>query len=728
MAQDYRCLHSFAALPTIRWWALLAGALAISPLAQAQTGPAQCAVTSSPPQIRAEGVAERVGDIFLQCSFGGNPSTLSGILVIYLPVAVTNAVNANGVARDAALLADSGSGYVPTGIPAVVSGQSVSFYGINLPVPASGNLNLKVSSIRVNATQVTGAAPRPIIASISFSAAAVNQSQVTVAYPVKSLYATLYDTGITCLGSPLPDTISVTNLYAAGTALASTRLTEAIAGAFQSRGAGDDNGTRFIVNYSGAPANTQLFLPDFVSGSDALVPTSGGDLGTAQAVGQYVRGSGTLLLARVTSSDSTGTGGAPMALPAGAGSFLLDSASSVPLTGGAGYAVYEVVDGNLSSIESVQFPTFLGLSNVTAAAVVQETVSYAPVSSVAVASQTAPVPRFVASQPTSDCSIVGDCQANYFPKLQVATYGAFQTTVTAGGPLTGLSGLIYINNGGGGILDWVIATNYQNGSGWLMLNGTSGQNNATVGVWVEPQNLAAGVYTANLVVSGGGPLSNPVTIPVTLTVKAAPATPPAPPPAPPVAVTSVVNAASLLVAPLVPGSLATVWGTNMAGNQVAVTFDGTSATLLYTSATQINLQVPPSLDPSKTSASLVVTVDGVSSNAVMVALAPAGPAIFNPGVLNQDNTLNAPASPAKAASVLQIFATGIPAGALVTVQIGGLGGLAPQYAGAAPGLTGVQQVNVAVPGGLTPGAEPLTICALAQSQQFCSPGYTVYLQ
>jgi uncharacterized protein (TIGR03437 family) len=169
-------------------------------------------------------------------------------------------------------------------------------------------------------------------------------------------------------------------------------------------------------------------------------------------------------------------------------------------------------------------------------------------------------------------------------------------------------------------------------------------------------------------------------------------------------------------------------GSNLAGKSVAVTFDGTPATLLYTSAAQINLQVPASLDPSKTSASMVVTVDSVSSTAVTVALAPAGPAIFNGGVLNQDNSPNAPASAAKAGSVLQIFATGIPAGALVSVQIGGQGGLAPLYAGAAPGLTGVQQVNVAVPGGLAPGATPLDICAVAQSKQFCSPGYTLFVQ
>jgi uncharacterized protein (TIGR03437 family) len=707
---------------------LVVGALAIAQSAQAQIGLGACAVSTSPRQIRAEGVTERVGDIFIRCAFGSNPGTVSGSLVVYLPAAVTNSVNAGGAARDAVLSIDTGGGYAPSGVPGVVLGQSISFSGVNLPVPASGNLTLKISSIRVNATQVAGPTPQAIRANISFNLP-LDQSQVTVAYPVTSLYATLYDTGISCFGSPLPGNVTVSNLFAAGTALASTRFTEAFAGAFEPRGAGDDNGTRFAVRYSGLPANTQLFLPDFVAGSDALTPTSGGDLGSPQAVGRYMPGSGTLLLGRVKSSDSSGAGGAPGALPAGPGPILLDSASAVPIANGSAYAIYEVLDGNLPVIESVQFPTFIGLSGVAAAATTQETVSYAPVSSAPAASQTAPVPRFAASQPGPDCSVVGDCQAGYFPKLSVATWGPFQTTVTSGGAITQVPGWIYIGNDAGGTLNWTISANYQTGSGWLLPGRTSGQDDATVGVWMNPKNLAAGVYTANVVVSGGGPLSTPVTIPVSVTVLAPAAAAPAPPPpAPAVTVSSVINAASLLVAPLVPGSLGTVKGSNLAGKLVSVTFDGAPATLLYTSATQINLQVPASLDASTTSSSMVVTVDGVNSAPVTVALAPAGPAIFNPGVLNQDNSLNAPALAAKAASVLQIFATGIPAGAAVTVQIGGQGGLTPLYAGAAPGLTGVQQVNVAVPGGLAPGATPLAICALAQSRLFCSPGYTVFVQ
>ena len=705
-------------------------------LAQVQTGPSQCSVSTSPPLVRSEGVTERVGDILLQCSFGNAPTTLTGSLEVFLSSPVTNPINASGVASDALLLMNSGSGYVPTGVPGVVGSQSVTFNNINLPVPSGGQINLKISSIRVNASQLGGGPnPTPITANLSFNIP-LNQSQVTVAYAQKSLYDTIYDTGITCVGSPVPSVLSVTNLYAAGTALASTRFTDGFAGAFQPRGSGDTNGTRFLMQYSGFPTQTQVYLPDFVAGSDAAVPTSGGDLGMPQAVGQYLPGSGTLLLARVLNADNTGTGGTPATLTAsGSGAITLDSVSPVLLTNGGGYAVYEVVDANLGALESVQFPTFIGISNITAAAVAQETVSYAPVSSAPTASQTAPVPRFKATTPTSDCSIVGDCNAGYFPVLGVETIGNFSATVTAGGNTTEVPGNIYIGNNGGGILNWAITVNYLQGSGWILLDYPSGENNATVRVWAKPQNLTAGTYLANLVVSGGGPMSAPVSIPVTVIVQPAPTPTPTPTPAQPtptptpsVTVSSVVNAASLTIAPLVPGSLGTVMGSNLAGKVVAVTFDSAPATLLYNSPTQINLQVPASLDPSKTSSSMVVTVDGVSSNPYTVVLAPASPSIFNGGVLNQDYSANAPTTAAAAGTILQIFATGIPASALVTVEIAGQGSLTPVYAGPAPGLAGVQQVDVAVPSGLASGATPLVICALAGSQQYCSANYTLYVK
>jgi uncharacterized protein (TIGR03437 family) len=168
-------------------------------------------------------------------------------------------------------------------------------------------------------------------------------------------------------------------------------------------------------------------------------------------------------------------------------------------------------------------------------------------------------------------------------------------------------------------------------------------------------------------------------------------------------------------------------GANLSGKLVSVTFDGSAATLLYAGATQIDFQVPASLG-SKTSATLVVTVDGSSSVPQTVALTSVWPAIFANGVLNQDYTGNTAATPAKVGSILQIFATGIPGSATVSVQIADRKNLIPPYAGAAPGLTGVQQVNVMIPADLGAGATQLIICATAGSQQACSTAYPVVIQ
>jgi len=476
-----------------------------------------------------------------------------------------------------------------------------------------------------------------------------------------------------------------------------------------------------------------LYLPDFVAGSDAAVPSIAGDLGGTAAIGQYVPGSHTLLLARVQGADGTGAGGQAMYLPAGSGAIALNSASPVSLSNGAGYAVYEVIDANPLTQRSVQFPTFIGISNITAAATAQETVALAPVSTVFTASLTAPVPRFAAVTPASDCSLVGDCGANYFPKLSVSTAPMQIQAYAGGGPMISNPGYAPIRNSGGGVLGYTITINYQSGgTGWLKL----WDNPNSVEVTAITTNLQAGTYAANIVVDGGS--AGSATIPLTLTVVPVPPpttmptgpTTPTAPSGPTVTVSSVVNAATFNATPLVAGSLGTVLGTGFAGSNVSVTFDGIAAALLYTGATQINLQVPASLGSTKTSSSMVVTVDGTSSAAVQVALAPASPAVFAGGILNQDDSVNGAGKGAKPGDILQIFATGIPAAATVatvTVQIGSQGNLMPLYAGAAPGVPGVQQINVAVPGGVS-GTAPLTICAAANGQSYCSPASTLVLQ
>ncbi len=688
----------------------------------AQTLPVsgRCAVTAVPTQVRAEGITERMGDIILQCS-GSNPgAVLSGNLSVILPVSVTNRVDSSNLTQDAVLSVDYGSGFVPTGVPGQVTNSMITFNGISLTVPSSGKLNIKISNIRADVYQGGTLSPQPVFAQLAFSTPSsipIDQSRPVVANPQVGLYTSLYNTGITCTGSPLPSTLSVSNLFAAGTAFASTRVTEGFAGAFQPRTSGEDNGTRFLVTYSGFPSNAHVYVPDFVAGSTALVPSMAGDLGGPQQVGQFQAGSGTLLLARVFGADASGAGGSPAQLPSNA--TILNSVNEVTLSSGNGYVVYEVVDANPAKQETAQFPTFVGLANVNGTSVAQETISFAPVSTVLSASTSAPVPRFAALPTTlSDCSLLGDCGANYFPQLTAPTT-PIALTAAAGGAMTSANGYIPVNNTGGGLMNWTATVSYLSGAGWLNLSTTSGQNHSSIIVTANAKSLATGTYQANIILNGG--TAGNLTVPVTLTVTAAPAPPPPPPtPATPsVVVSKVVNAATFDATPLVAGSLGTVMGSHLAGKSVAVTFDGSPANLLYTSDTQINLQVPSQMI-GKTSANLVVTADGVSSTPVAVALAPAWPSVFANGVLNQDNTVNAPAAAAPAGSILQIFATGIPTGAIVSVRIADQDNLVPLYAGDAPTVTGVQQVNVAVPDEMPTSSTQLVICASTGGRQYCS--------
>ena len=665
-----------------------------------------------------------MGDIILQCS-GANPrAVLTGNLSVVLPTNITNRVDSasSNQTHDVTFAVDSGAGFVPLGIPGLINSNIIAFNGINITVPSSGNFNIRISNIRGNVNQLGAIVPRPVQAQLTFSSFTglqVDQSTLVVAFAQPGLFATLYDRGITCTGSPLPGSIDYASLFAAATAFASTRVTEGFSAAFLPRAPTEDNGTRFLVKYSSFPANSRLFVPDAVAGTNTVSPTNAGDLGGRPQIGQYLPGSGTLLLVRVAGADSNGAGGALVPLPQAApGSpITLSSVSEVALSGGGGYVVYEVVDSNPDTRESAQFPTFFGIPQVTAPATAQETVSFAPVSNVFAASPTAPIQRFAPSLPASDCNLVGDCGAAYFPKLSVATPTSIQLTATAGGDQTGLAGYIPIDNAGGGVMSWTASVAYQAGSGWLRLDNPSGANFGSIIVTASGKGLAAGVYHATITIDAGP--AGSVSIPVTLAVNPAP-------PVSTVVVSKVVNAATFDATPMVPGSLGTVMGSHLAGKVVAVTFDGAPANLLYTSDTQINFQVPDL--GAKSAANLVVTADGVSSTGLIVPLSPAWPSVFANGILNQDNSVNGTAAGARAGSILQIFATGIPASATVSVQIAGEKNLVPLYAGQAPTVPGVQQVNVAVPAGLSASTAQLTICANVDGQQYCSAGSPLVIQ
>lgn len=703
--------------------------------ATAQNTALYCNASAVPALVRTEGLAERLGDILLQCS-GGTPGAASTTnLTIFLAANVTNRISAANV-PDIGVTVDTGSGPVPANASIQLAGaNAISIDALTFTVPASKAVNIRISNIRASVSQLGLAAQLPVIANLASNGFNFTTPVLTLGFLNRGLLSIGATTSIRCTGSALPATTDLPSLFAAGTRFVSTRVTEGYAQAFTPKDPFSDTGTRILVSYTGFPTGARLFIPDVIAGSSALQPTAGGDLGAPQTGGAYApSAAGSLLLARVSGADARGAGGTPVYMPAspGSGAVAFTSASEVPLANGAGAAVYEVVDANPYAREGAQFPTFLGLGPQSSANPVTatETVSFAPVSTVAVASASEPVPRYLATPPPSDCGAVGDCGANYFPSLQVDA-ASLQFAAVSGGAAQ--IQFVPFRNQGGGVLQFADSIFfYQSGAGWLSVDPPSGAAPATLRAVANPSKLPPGTYRAAILLDGG-PIAGSRSIPVTFSVSAAPITPPVAPPtsvppsAPPIAVSSVTNAASLQAGPLVAGSLGTVKGGNFSGKTLAVAFDGIPATVLYSSATQINFQLPDALI-GKTSAQLVITVDGVSSAAQTVALAPVAPAIFSGGILNQDSSVNSRTGPATPGSILQIFATGLisPDGTgVVAVKFPDRDSSIPLYAGAAPGIPGVQQVNVAIPADLAgPPTSEIKVC----SGDACSSPIAIYLQ
>jgi uncharacterized protein (TIGR03437 family) len=88
-------------------------------------------------------------------------------------------------------------------------------------------------------------------------------------------------------------------------------------------------------------------------------------------------------------------------------------------------------------------------------------------------------------------------------------------------------------------------------------------------------------------------------------------------------------------------------------------------------------------------------------------------------VLNQDNSVNGLANPARKGSVIQIFATGQGTGGLDTaVRIGGRPARV-LYSGPAPGLVaGAWQINAVVPEDLAPGDAEIIVASGGRPSPF----------
>lgn len=677
-----------------------------------------CTTSATPPIVRSEGLTERIGDLLLTCT--GTPGNMvNANVAVILNTPVTNRLSSttpDGV-TGIVFTIDSGSGPQPVlAAPILASRTELAWYGVPITFSAAGQANLDIQGIRANAYALP--AGQTILASISINNAglALTNATLTAGTAQRGLYAS-YTGSIICAqsGSPYPANPSFTALLSAGSSYETVRVTEGFADAFQPLSGFEnlnaDSGERILVRYTGLPTDSLLYVPNVVAGTDALQPTSAGDFGLPVSGGTYApSANGSLLLARVNGASTTGAGGTPVYQPGaiGSGSVSFSTVSLIPVASdGSAYVVYEVMDANPSAIESATIPTFLGLpANPNQQTTISsEQVVLAPSSTVGIATATDPLPRFYPELALPDCVIVGGCSP-IPPQLSV-TPPSLQFTIQSG--VVEQSAQVTISNTGGGSMVWQALASYTSGNGWLSVGQSLGFNNSTVQVAAVPNNLGPGTYTASLLVDAG-PVAGSISIPVTLTVVG--------PPAP--TISSILNAASLLSQPVVPGSIATLMGTNFSGTNVSATFNNLPAVVIFNNATQINLVVPSSLS-GEPAALLMVTVDGSTSAPVTVSVAPFEPAIFQGGIVNQDGTVNGVNNPAAPGSVIAMWGTGLSGNGTITANIGGQSIATPYYAGPAPGIPGVQQVNLVIPSGLPAGTTQVYVCgAITAGPPVCS--------
>jgi len=211
----------------------------------------------------------------------------------------------------------------------------------------------------------------------------------------------------------------------------------------------------------------------------------------------------------------------------------------------------------------------------------------------------------------------------------------------------------------------------------------------------------------------------------------------------------VVNGANFGTGGIVPGEIATIFGSNLTSasginlsstlplpsnlQNVSVTVNGLPAPIFAVDNVdgqqQINFQVPwETITPTQ----VQITNNGLASPLVTVPLEVSAPAIFNytadgkvfGAILHSDFKLVDASNPAKAGETVLIYCTGLgfmipfPADGVAatgqttliaaTATIGGLD--APvSFSGLAPGLVGLNQVNAQVPAGLSSGNQQVII-------------------
>jgi uncharacterized protein (TIGR03437 family) len=688
-----------------------------------------CNVSSTPFVAATEGLSELMAPITFSCSGGTAGSTVSTDIYLTLNTNITNRVGSTGQPTNILVTVDTGSGSGPLPVASTNQYSGNSTVILNqvsyvVPSPNTTMVTVQVSGIRAAVANITGGtASGTVTVQILNTGLFITNSNIPIIVAATlgpSMLATIQNTGLPCSGSILPSgTFGFPDLISAATAFSTVRVTEGDNVAFSPRGTGADYGNRIVVSLSGYPSTASVYVPTAVVGNYGTTPTSGGTLEESASGGIYTSGQGQLLLLLVAGADATGNGGTVSGAPGGVQS--LAGVAQVTLSGGVGYAVYEVVDGNPNGIDSAQIPIFVGSPAAACSSPISQSVAYGPVSTVTIATPTDPIPRFVAETPGPDCQIFNDCGNLNPPSLVVNQTSLALTGNSQGNPQ---SATVNVTNGGQGTLSFTTAVSYQTSSGWLTVSPAAGSAPATVTVTADPTNLVQGVYMATVSISAGA--AGVVNIPLTFNVG-------------PIGVTikGIVSAASFQVGgPVTPNSYVAIFGVNLGGTNVSVVAGGNTCItcITYAGSTQVNFLLPQTAAANLIAGYIPISlvVDGKVSNNYSVTLATNAPGVFNPGIINENGTVNTSTQPTSASQYISVYMTGLalPVTGTVTVTMGTLPPIVPLYSGASSS-PGEEQINVTVPAGLTlvGGSVPLSVCVSQAGSQppLCSPSVNLYV-
>ena len=405
---------------------------AVCLLAEGAAGQINCTASSAPPLIRAEGIAERLGDIVLQCTLPTvrlteerSPVEQSAYLSVNVAVSLNTNVTNNrdfgqgSVVTDAILVTNENNSQKPS-VESVLGGPDPRFplpqfgvltasnrlewNGVLFPIPGAGKFPsttlFRLTGIRANQALLGSSSPVTAFVSIS--------GQVSIPVTPQVLP----------LGTPSPATDveyrDGANQGPSGVVTAQQCESQNIT--MTPFGTGFNGPPTFHVRVSerftsalrilGAPGFNN---PPGASEAGYFAPGSGANNGGAsQGSRVLARFSNIPQGIRLAVQSEVGTGGLVLRLvddanSSGAGGVLAGSSGlrEISTSKGFGFAVYEVVAGNPASQDLVDIPVVVGYvfdeenQLPSTRQTMQASVTLAPVSSVGTSDRFAPEPRFV---------------------------------------------------------------------------------------------------------------------------------------------------------------------------------------------------------------------------------------------------------------------------------------------------------------------------------------------